>query len=708
MYSLPGRLRRIVIALLLLSGSQCLADIESERDFFEAKIRPVLVSHCYECHSSTAKKLGGELLLDSRDSVLAGGESGAAVEPGDPGSSLLVAAIRYEGLEMPPSGKLPDESIADFEEWIRRGAYDPRTAPVSHAEEQSQIDIEGGRAFWSFQRPNSHVTPAVKNVEWPQRKIDSFILARLENEGMLPTERADPRVLVRRVAFDLTGLPPTPEHAEQFVRDQSVDAYERLVDALLARPQFGERWARLWLDVSRYAEDQAHIVGNNDSLFYPNAYLYRDWVIQAWNRDLPFDEFVRLQLAADLFVPDDLAQQPALGFLGLGPKYYRRGAPEVMADEWEDRVDTVTRGLLGLTVACARCHDHKYDPIPTEDYYSLAGVFANTKMFNRPLDGGLEEAEKAADAMHVVCEAKEQADIRVHIRGDASKQGDTVPRGYPQILTPHPLRFQQGSGRRELAETIASNENPLAARVIVNRIWAQYFGNPIVSTPSNFGQLGGRPSHPRLLDDLAVRFMLSGWSMKWLHREIVLSATYQQSSNVVGVDSQLDPANRLLGRMNQRRLSIEMWRDAMLSVTNELDPQIGGESSPVSDVQNRRRSIYAQVSRLELNNLLQMFDFPDPNAHAAKRSETTTPLQKLFALNSRFMTERAERFVARLVSELPDSDPTPRIHRAFELVYSRHPSPEEISIATGFLKSPQHWTSFAHALLASNEMTHID
>ena len=358
-----------IIAIVFLLALPAFASDEVPADFFESKIRPVLVKHCYECHSADAGKVGGEFLLDSRDALREGGESGEAIVAGDAEGSLLLSAIRYEDFEMPPSGKLPENVIADFETWINNGAIDPRTESAGNSPPAArpQIDIESGRKFWSFQPPKLSPLPEVEQADWPARKIDYFVLAKLEGEVLAPTQPADRRTLVRRVTFDLIGLPPTPEDVDGFLNDDQPDAYERLIERLLASPRFGERWSRLWLDVARYAEDQAHIVGNNDSLFYPNAYIYRNWLIDAFNEDIAYDRFAKLQLAADLVEPEAKEHQAALGFLGLGPKYYRRNAPEVMADEWEDRVDTVTRGLLGLTVACARCHDHKYDPIPTED-----------------------------------------------------------------------------------------------------------------------------------------------------------------------------------------------------------------------------------------------------------------------------------------------------------------------------------------------------
>ena len=375
-------------------------------EYFEKHIRPVLASQCYSCHSDQAENLKGNLRLDTRDTTQQGGDSGPAVVPGQPDASLLLSALRYEDFEMPPKGQLPPEVIAHFETWIALGAPDPRDAAKSSA--PAEIDWDAAKTYWAFQTPVRQQLPEIAKSDWPLRKIDWFTLAKMEEHGLSPNPPADKRSLVRRVWLDTIGLPPTSTAVDAFVSDESPDAFERLVDGLLGSPHFGEHWARMWLDVARYAEDQAHIVGNNQSLFYPNAYLYRDWLISAFNEDIPFDRFVRLQLAADFLEPDNEQHHAALGFIGLGPKYYARGMAEVKADEWEDRVDTVTRGLLGLTVACARCHDHKFDPIETEDYYALAGVFASTRMFNMPLDDKREkkgdEAKKSSDAMHIIKE----------------------------------------------------------------------------------------------------------------------------------------------------------------------------------------------------------------------------------------------------------------------------------------------------------------
>jgi hypothetical protein len=705
-----------VLFLSLPAGAAGGGPSGAQVDFFEKKIRPVLVERCYKCHSAQAKKPKGGLLLDTREGLRKGGESGPAIVPGQPTASLLLKALRYEERQMPPGGKLPDAVIADFQTWIQQGAADPRTGGAVAAAPKP-IDTEAGKHFWSFQPPQAHTPPAVRSSAWPRTKIDQLLLARLEQAGLSPSPPADRATWRRRVSFDLIGLPPTPEEVAEYVNDRSADADRKVVERLLTSPYYGERWARMWLDVARYAEDQAHIVGSDRSLFYPNAYLYRDWVIRALNADVPYDRFLKLQLAADLMDPNDHANDAALGFMGLGPKYYGRNSPAVMADEWEDRVDTLGRGLLGLTVACARCHDHKFDPIPTADYYALAGVFASTRMFNRPLDDTVSktskgEATQPKNALHVVCEGT-PTDLNVMLRGDVGSKGPVVPRHFLHVLSEgEPPPFRRGSGRLDLADAVASPHNPLTARVIVNRVWAQLFGRPLVGTPSNFGALGERPTHPELLDDLTVRFMQAGWSLKWLQREIVLSAAYRQSSEADLSRWTADPENRLLSHMNRRRLSIEAWRDALLAATGRLNPAVGGPSIDPQDAAERRRTVYSAVSRLELNRMLAQFDFPDPNAHADRRAETTTPLQKLFVLNSPFMVAQAEALAERLRTEVAPDDDRQRMHRAYRLLYARPPTEQEIKLGLAFLVAgedrPARWRQYAHVLLAANEMLFID
>ena len=688
-----------------------------EVDFFERKIRPVLVAHCYECHAGDAELIQGGLRLDDPSGMIRGGDSGAAVMPGKPDKSLLLAAIRYEQLEMPPDGPLDERIIRDFEAWIQSGAVDPREPNATHAVDtdshvSKEIDWGKAREFWAFRPPSLRPAPPTENRTWASRKLDRFVLSQLEHAGISPNPPAAKATLIRRLTFDLTGMPPTPEQVMDFVEDPSPGAKQRLVDRLLGSPQNAERWSRLWLDVARYAEDQAHIVGDNDSLIYPNAYRYRDWVINALAADMPYDEFIRMQLAADLIEPDDADSHLALGFLGLGPKYYRRNSAEVMADEWEDRVDTVTRGLLGLTVACARSHDHKYDPIPTSDYYALAGVFASTEMFNRPIDESAEtkegQATKPQNAVHIVRDGKPQ-DLKVMIRGDVNQQGPLAERGFLNVLcSGDPIRFNHGSGRADLAEAIAARSNPLTARVIVNRVWQQLVGRPLVGTPSNFGALGETPSHPGLLDDLAVRFMDNGWSLKWLQREIVLSSTYAQNSDVGPEKSNIDPENRLLWRMPRRRLSVEAYRDAVLFVSGRLEQSIGGRSHQPDAADSRRRTLYSEVSRLDLNPMLASFDFPDPNAHSAKRFETITPLQKLFLLNSPFLVRQADALAQRLSQH--GGSHRSRIEFAYQLLFGRSPTEQELELGESFVESGEAelWSQYAQTLLISNEMFMVD
>jgi len=594
------------------------------------------------------------------------------------------------------------------------------------------------REFWSFHGPLMPEQPVVKNRRWPQQPLDYFILARLESRGLWPSLEAGKRALIRRVTFDLTGLPPTPEEVEAFLAQTGADAYERLVERLLGSSRFGEHLASLWLPLARYAEDQAHQVGEDTTYFYPNAWRYRAWVIEAFNRDLPYDEFIKLQLAADKFEGTNSPNLPALGFLGLGPKYYDRDRRAVQADEWEDRVDTVSRALLGLTVACARCHDHKFDPITMRDYYALAGVFASTRMVNRKPDGTAEKSDAqitnmAPATLHIVEDSDKAEDLPVFLRGNVDRKGPVSERRFLALLSPaEPQPFKDGSGRKELALAISDPANPLTARVMVNRLWAQFLGTPLVATPSNFGHSGQPPTHPELLDHLAVRFVAQGWSVKSLVREIVLSATYRQGSRspVNGLplferggpavapnleerpdSTALDPANEQFGRMNRRRLTIEQWRDAVLFVTGELESG-EGRSLELDDPSNRRRTVYARISRLKLNDLLMQFDYPDANVHAEKRSVTTTALQKLFMLNSPFMLQRARALTARLAAKENEPDET-RVRRVYRLLFAREPARAELQLALDFLGKPARgdlprWEQYAQLLLASNEMMYVD
>jgi hypothetical protein len=581
----------------------------------------------------------------------------------------------------------------------------------SFSSTDDEIDWRKEQEFWSFRAPVMPPRPQVKNHRWPRQDLDHFVLAKMERKGLTPSPRAERRTLIRRLSYDLTGLPPTAAQVDAFLQDKRADAYARLVDNLISSPAFGERMASLWLPLARYAEDQAHQVGKDTKFFYPNAYKYREWIIDAFNGDLPYDQFVRFQLAADKLGDSATNHLAALGFLGLGPKYYNRNRLEVMADEWEDRVDTVTRTFLGLTVACARCHDHKFEPITREDYYGLAGVFASTRMVNKQTDGAPDKAEKAeqmsATTVHMVEDDKIQ-DLNVFIRGNVDRKGPLAPRQFIRVLCrEEPAKFNEGSGRKELADAIADSENPLTARVMVNRIWGAFFGKPIVASASNFGHSGERPSNPELLDFLAVRFVNDGWSVKKLVREIVLSATYQQNSTGNDHNEALDPQNETLWKMNRRRLTVEQWRDALLFTSGALEPA-GGKSMELDDPQNHKRTVYARISRLQLSSMLMQFDYPDANVHAENRSTTTTAMQKLFALNSPFVLDCAKSLSTRIEST---KGREAQIRTAYRALYVREPDANELKMGLAYLRrdnATERWPEYAQALLIANEMMYVD
>lgn len=1029
-------------------------------EFFEKKIRPVLVEHCYECHSSESKTVQGGLLVDSAQGLVQGGDSGPAIVPNKLDESLLLQAIRYESTEMPPRGKLPPQVIADFEAWVANGAVDPRHGePVTTKKE---IDFEAARKFWSFVPPQSPEPPTPAQADWAESTIDRFILAAMEANRLSPVRKASKRELLRRATFDLTGLPPTPDEINAFLADESSNSFAKVIDRLLDSPAYGERWGRYWLDVARYSEDQAHTFSVQPNT---SGYRFRDWVIAAFNSDMPFDRFVQYQIAADVM---DIGEQerlknlPALGFFGLGAQYYKNtDAAKATADELDDRIDTLTRGFLGLTVSCARCHDHKFDPIPTQDYYSLAGVFHSSRLHNVPLvpddevkrydnaqreikkleesinqtiaregpkiresridqvarymmatreyrdaksndsslklaafakskelneptlkkwidylksksseppiplkpwfeaanngnkeahesaalafqnylqllrrqrdglltpeeqkeisqntpagnarytsplvtkvqpivkvdvdlkdakelvlvvtDGGngpscdhadwiepklitttgemkltelkwktvnasygdvyvdksinggplrvggkkyenglgthstcvltyeipegairftslagldnsgsdqaggcgdeaaiqfrvytetptdisnsqpdlLTEVfgEKGVFAMeipeiekqlppelsasiasmregleklrresppkypiaHAIAEGK-PSDLQVMIRGNPANKGETAPRRFLKILSSDsPPVFANGSGRLDLAKAIASRENPLTARVIVNRVWQHHFGRGLVATPDNFGKLGEQPSHPELLDYLTIRFMDQGWSLKSLHREIMLSATYQLSTESNEANLQRDADNRFLWRMNRRRLDVEAWRDALLATSGRLDRKLEGPSTNLADAGNNRRTVYGFISRHELDNMLRLFDFPDANITASTRAETTVPQQQLFVLNSPFMIEQSKAFAERIQKESTSSMDS-QIRYAYQLAFGRDASDRELEIGMQFLQVAEseeskeknklsRWERYAQALLASNEFMYLD
>ncbi len=779
--------------LLTLAAAAVAMAQSPEIEFFERRIRPVLIEQCETCHSSRLAEPMGGLRVDSRDGLLAGGASGPALVPGQPGSSLLIKALHYLDpvLKMPPTGKLRDRTISDFETWIAGGAVDPRTdgstqVAVEKPKEQDGpgTPIEEGRSWWSFQPLREQVTPPVSDPEWTRRKVDAFVLAALDRAGITPSVEAERRVLIRRAYLDLTGLPPTYEETEAFVNDDSPEAYGNLVERLLRSPRYGERWGRYWLDVARWAED--HPTSEATNRPFAHAWRFRDWVIEAVNKDIPYDHFIRMQFAADLlpdFQPSDMR---ALGFIGNAPVYHKdrrlsRDVIETIAsDDWDERVDAVSRGLLGLTVACARCHDHKFDPITAKDYYALAGVFASMWQVNRPMVamdaaeadhltwqheklyrikgvfGNLQDLDTVAEDLHdeimamkPTYEALElelsrhevpmtpavvdcgvwidgstptvtRMDLRpgqprnlpVFVRGNVTSPGEIVPRRFLSVFGPaEPEPFVQGSGRLELAEKIVSDAGPLAARVWVNRVWGWHFGRHLVRTPSDFGTQGQKPTHPDLLEDLAARFVANGWSLKWLHREIMLSATYRQASRQRAEPNANDPTNRWIWRMNPRRLDIEAWRDSVLHASGELNLAMGGPSAEVDSPDLLRRSVYARISRGRLHPVLQLYDFPVPTQHIPQRQVTTSPLQQLFVLNSGWMQARGRHLAESVASIEPSQE---RVAALYRQVLGRDPSAEERTLAIDYLERRREklgrepWEEYAHSVLAGTELSFLE
>ncbi len=745
---------------------------------FEQHIRPLLAEHCYECHSEKSKPLQGGLRLDSPALILSGGDSGPGLVASKLDESLLIQAVRYKdpSTAMPPGGKLPDELIAKLELWVRSGAAMPSSEQA--AKIQRSIDIEAGRAHWSFQPTKLLPLDSIDLAKLEglraqqsdsvvENRIDIPIMDKLGSLGLSPAPSADRRTLIRRLKIDLHGLLPSDQEVATFVNDTSEDAYVRLVDQYLASPQYGERWARYWLDLVRYCdtmEEWAETIGP--------SYPYRDWVAQALNQDMPYDRFIHLQLAADQ-IPDTPAKdRAALGFLGLSPSYWKELQlpveiiKSIVSDEVEERVHTVTSTFLGLNLACARCHDHKYDPLTNADYYAMAGVLSNTKPTDVALSEGVdaqqvvearksvktldaelqklaksdkeEDKAKVQELQKKIEQAKsivgydslltpgikdarlevrpadggahgskivfepELRDAAIEIRGNPNKLGTSVPRRFVSVLTQPEAeqKWNAGSGRYELAQSMTTQSQDLVARVMVNRVWKHHFGRGLVDTPSDFGRQGELPSHPELLDDLSRRFIDQGWSIKWLHREILLSATYRRENRL---PSQADPELRYLSAYPRRALDVEAWRDCLLQVTDGLSLSVGGPAQDVNSSTNFRRTIYGHVRRREISDLLRLFDFPDPLTHSPARVPTTTPLQQLFVLNSRFVLERSEALVGRLERE-GIVEPEARIKVLYRWLFQRDPTEREFAKLISFVKdSPDSWQLVAQTLLASNE-----
>jgi hypothetical protein len=900
----------------------------NQAEFFEARVRPVLVENCLKCHG--AKKQKANLRLDSREALLEGGDSGPAITPGNVDRSLLVRAVRHEGaIKMPPRRRLKPHEIEALATWVKMGAPWPlgksaSTKPVTKA----------WKRHWAFQPVQNSAPPRVKAANWPLTPIDRFILAKLEGQGLTPSAPADGRTLLRRATFDLIGLPPTPEEISAFQADRAPDAFAKVVDRLLASPQYGERWGRYWLDVARYADTKGYVFFQEAD--YPWAYTYRDYVIGALNQDLPYDRFLLEQLAADrLNLGEEKRPLRALGFLTLGGRFMNNDQ-----DIFDDRIDVVTRGLLGLTVSCARCHDHKFDPIPTRDYYSLYGVFAscvepdvpplflpppktkqyeafakelakrekkltdfvrakhtelvktaktraaeymlaantlrkqpttedfmlladgndlNPKMIvrwqvflerarrrhdpvfepwhvfavlperdfaarakavcerlvsrpdksrpvnpliikafagrppqtlaeaarrygellnevdklwqetqagaaknmtapnslpdpaleelrqafygpdsapnvamspfgdldllpDRPSQDRLQKLRKAVETWRatgpgappramVLVDAVVPVSPRVFLRGNPNNQGETVPRQFLGILAGAKRRpFQKGSGRLELAQAIIDRHNPLTARVMVNRIWMHHFGTALVRTPSDFGLRSEPPSHPELLDYLATTFMAQGWSVKAMHRLIMLSAVYRQKSDDRSECKRRDPENLLLWKMNRGRLDFEATRDALLAVAVRLRRTIGGPSvRNITAPSATRRTLYGYLDRLNVPELFRTFDFPSPDATSPRRDQTTVAPQALFLMNNPFVIECARVLVQR--PEIAgEKDVAKRVESLYRLLYGRAPAAEELALARAYVDVPGlgSWERYAQALLLANEFVFVD
>ncbi|QDU29249.1 Planctomycete cytochrome C [Anatilimnocola aggregata] len=808
----------ILIAFCLLFPTLVRAQ-ETDRaktEFFEAKIRPALVAHCYECHSTKSGKSRGSLKVDSRDALLAGGDTGPAVVARSLEKSLLFKAITHDGdFQMPPKGKLPDEVIADFRKWILMGAPDPRVTEINPAV-KTVIDVEKGREYWAYRPLVRPEPPSSSNSSWVRTPIDQFTIAKLDEHKLKPVDDAPLRLLVRRLYFVLTGLPPTPEEIEDWTKRIETqpsemarrDALAELVDQQLESPQYGERWGRHWMDVARFAES----TGGDQNNVFQHAWRYRDWVIDAFSSDKPYDQFIREQIAGDLLpIANDQEWADnviATGFLAVGTKLVgEEDQQKFFADLVDEQIDATTRAFLATSVACARCHDHKFDPIPQSDYYALAGIFRSTETHYGLLKAQARQAttlldltglgppagtpelnaeeyaalvKKRDDAAQVIADAmkkiragenvfrgllrKYRSDrdeteaalqaysnrgqprvfamgtqdrdlplaTRLLVRGELDKPAQSVPRGVLQVLSPrgkHSLpTVSKGSGRLELANWIASHQNPLTARVMSNRVWHWMFGRGLVRTVDDFGSTGDRPTHPELLDYLAIRFIQNGWSTKKLIREIALSRTWQLSTSFDEDNFAVDPDNQYLWRMHQRRLEGEAVRDAMLVVGGNLDlkRQPGtllrdvGEGNVgqnvfepvIRAIDSHRRSVYLPRVRGVLPEVLELFDAPDASLVAGSREQTSSPLQSLYLMNNPFVQRQAEGLSQRIAKRPPSE----QIEYAYLLALGRKPREEEKQLANSFLddvgsarlSTQQKLTAYCQALICTTEFCSID
>jgi len=737
--------------------------------FFEEKIEPVLKSECYHCHSRNAEKLKGGLLLDSQAAMLKGGDSGPAVVPNKSDESLLIQALRHEGdLAMPPKKpRLSDATIADFVKWVNQGA--PRPSDESTADDAPS---QSARRHWAFQPVRKVVPPAVANTGWVRNEVDAFILARLEERGWQPAPDTSRAIWLRRASFDLIGLPPSPAEIAAFENDTLPDAFERVVDRLLDSPQYGERWAQHWLDVVRFSESE----GFEYDRHLPEAWRYRDYVIDSFNRDKPFDRFLIEQVAGDEIAPQDHECLTAAIFHRLGPVRRNAGNPEIALsrnDVLAERTDIIGNVFLGLSIGCARCHDHKLEPISQKDYYRLQAYMAATDERNIVLATAAEQAAREAatkgmkdeiqklkalakktsgdEKMRLLAQIEDLEDqeppplatipstaddfdhrtpIHVLKRGVWEKKGEAVGPRPPGVLVPDNLLELPADvtfPRTRLAMWMTDPSQPLTARVIVNRLWQHHFGAGLVKTENDFGTQGDRPSHPELLDWLAGKLVANGWRLKAIHRTLVLSSTYRQSSRSNGPmeAAKSDPENRLLRHFNRRRLTAEEIRDTMLAVAGRLNTRVGGASVMIpvdpeliqllykptqwkvaADIADHdRRSIYLTAKRNLRLPFLEVFDAPALMASCARRESSTHAPQALEMLNGRTSNEMAEAFARRLEREIA-SDREGSVELAYWLALGRAPTTQEQRLSLEFLKD-QSLREFALALFNLNEFLYV-
>jgi hypothetical protein len=808
MKSMPVLVRLFWRFLLLSSLLPPLpAQLSDAEQFFESKVRPILANNCYACH--TGAKSGG-LQLDSRERILQGGKSGPAIVVGKPEQSLLVQAVNHSHsrLKMPPGDKLEDTEIADLAKWVSEGAVWPQSStPVATAGPGYQITPQQ-QGFWSFQPVKDPRPPKARVPAWSRDSIDVFILAKLDEKKLVPSPRASKLTLIRRATYDLTGLPPTPQEIDAFLVDRSPDAFSKVVDRLLASAQYGERWGRYWLDVVRYADT----AGDASDYPIPQAYLYRDYVINAFNRDKPYDQFLREQIAGDLLPaasePEKWEHTIATGYLALARRF-NVNPLQNMHLTIDDTIDNLGKTVLGLSIACARCHDHKFDPIPNVDYYAIYGIFQSTRYpfpgseknhrpselvprnqmeFDTVMKPYLEELYKVTGRLNkvegekrafveggsnllrsapgrtikdILAEIKDleaqrepilaripkidlayavaegsPGNARIQKRGEPKDLGDETPRGFLKVLYTKETPQFKGSGRLELAQWLTDPSNPLPARVMVNRIWQHHFGKGLVATPSDFGKRGAPPTHPELLDCLATRFVESGWSVKAMHRLIMLSETYQLASAENAANHQIDADNNFLWRFNRQRLDAESLRDSLLTISGELEPGPSGpppfphmgtwmfmQHGPFNAVYpSKRRSVYLMTQRIQRHPYLAMFDGADAAISTAVRPQTITPIQALFFVNSELVHETADVWAKQLIASEPNEQR--RLERAYRTALGRPASKKELTRARQYIADARKtletsgppnaeqelraFASYLRALLAGNEFLFVD